>query len=140
MALGIAACSSADESARGGRSTDGAETSTVTTGGARLRSADGRVSLLIPAGALESDTELRLTARPKSNETLSEIFEFAPDGFQFDSEATLLITIQGGVGARIARLNSEGRWTAIESGSDGTGEHSARVRSLGTFSLIAIEK
>lgn len=64
-------------------------------GGGSLESADGMASISIPAGALDTVTTITVTVLPKTAETTSNVYDFGPDGLEFQVPASLNIKYAG---------------------------------------------
>jgi hypothetical protein len=95
---------------------------TIGPEGGTIASADGRVLLSIPAGALSSSTTISI--EPITSTTpggLGNAYRFSPDGQQFKKPATLSIiyepdSLRSGQPEAlvIAYQNAEGIWTAVK--------------------------
>jgi hypothetical protein len=74
------------------------ERPTVTTrvpsaSGGRVVSADGRAVLTIPPGALAVDTTITVRELAGTHETVTDVYDFGPDGLLFNVPARLDITV-----------------------------------------------
>ncbi|HEX4478824.1 MAG TPA: hypothetical protein VH142_27265 [Polyangiaceae bacterium] len=97
---------------------------TVGAGGGGLPSADGELTVDIPAGALSSS--VNVTIEPAIGVPAGHVgpaYEIGPTGTTFAHEVTLAFTYQASFGVlsnlRVATL-SNGAWTAISTSSDAT--------------------
>jgi hypothetical protein len=69
---------------------------TVADGGV-LTSASGAVTLTVPPGAVEADVTLTVNVVEGTDDTITAIYEFGPDGLTFRAQPTLEITYAAGV-------------------------------------------
>lgn len=113
---GLAGCSSDDVTAQAPTSTriSAATGGTVTDGA-------GTVSLEIPAGALAADTDISLAVAGKTDQTVSSVYDFGPNGLTFLKPVTLKIkgTKPDGKDVAIA-YEDNGTWKPLTDTSVGT--------------------
>lgn len=93
----------------------------------------------IPGGALAADTEISLTVQPAANGTASSVYEFGPDGLQFETPAALSIAFDGEVPEgkeAVLAVEEGGQWTALPGSSFAGGKVSAPVSHFSRFAII----
>jgi hypothetical protein len=127
----------------GCKSSTVAPASTTPTGGASIgpnggtiTSANGKVSLVIPAGALSSTQSISITTKTSSNtcpQALDSGYDLTPDGLTFSKPAMLTLsydtTIAGAIAELIGVASQEGTgsWYAWTGGSLDTVHHTVTV-------------
>lgn len=107
--------------------------------GGTLQTPSGAAQLEVPAGALAADTELSVTVAAKTADTASDIYDFGPDGLQFEAPVTLTILWDGDPGegnkAVIAWKDGE-TWTEIAGSSLTDGKVTAPVEHFSQFAVV----
>ncbi len=129
-----------------GTSTGPATTMTIGAAGGALTSADGRITLTVPAGALTADT--MLSVEPITNTVLLGIqsaYRLGPDGTTFTQPATVTFTYAAADTAGsstdaldIGYQDSSGAWHAYGSPTLDTGASTVSVSTshLSDWSLL----
>lgn len=143
LVFGLGACS--DDS--GGTTPDPDEgktfESTITAAsGGTLETESGSAKLEVPAGALAADTKLTVTVAAKEGDTVTSVYEFGPDGTQFQTPVTLSIKYDGTPGTdkkAVLATFVDGKWTEIEGSTLVGGMVSAPVTHFSKFSIIIVD-
>jgi len=106
-----------------GEASGTAMTATIGASGGTLRSGDGKLELIIPAGALASDT--MFTATPLTTKAPGALFAYrlGPEGTTFSSPVSIRFTASSAdlagsepAALRIAYQDEQGRWRAFDDG------------------------
>ncbi len=99
--------------------------SVVDSQGGELRSADGLLSLTIPAGALEGPTDIRIAraARQTFPDVVSSVYELSPHGLRFSKPITIKLRLEDAdQGVRLANLDDQAPEFLLDSHYDSTAQ------------------
>ena len=127
-------------SAGGGGSTPTEVTASITpVAGGTL--SDSGVTLSVPPGAVDENTEITLTVT-SSAETVSDVFAFGPSGVGFTVPATLSVSTFGltpGSGKTLALATQvDGVWNELAASAEGSALETS-ITSLGSFAVIEVD-
>lgn len=146
MLLLLQACGSGDDSSvekLGEVGEQASKTITASDGGV-LETESGSATLDIPADALAEDTELVVNTldtadQPDAENLGSYVFDFGPDGLEFESPVTLSLKLASdvpeGKTAHIATLE-DGKWKNISSSQIKDGKVSASITHFSLYVII----
>lgn len=142
----LVACSTDDSSAAssGGPSQSGTTTVRVTAAqGGTVTDPAGKVSLAIPPGALEKDTDITLKVAAAESGSAGEVFDFGPDGLKFLKPAVISVTAAGVTppeGKAISVAYLEGTtWKPIAGSAVTSGVATANVEHFTKFSIVLVD-
>lgn len=135
------ACSGSDDAETEGEGGGEVSKNISAEDGGSIEDASGKATLDIPAGSLSADTELTVITMESDGETESSIFDFGPDGTEFDPAATLSISfskeVPEGKKAVLATY-VDGAWEEIPGSSLKDGKVSGSVDHFSKFSVIFV--
>ncbi len=121
------------------------EESTMTTlndTGGIARSADERLELRFPTGALDAETDITITTHrdltfPRAK---TPIYEFGPDGIQFDRKVMIRVTgLVSEVELMVAQIDGEHAYRLPSSQWDpSTGEITAELEHFSSYAVLTV--
>lgn len=117
------------------------ETVTAATGGT-VETDSGSASVDIPAGALDGDTEITVTVEPPDNETASSIYDFGPDGTEFNVPVTIGIDYDGTPGKEkkaVLAWHDGHKWVEIPGSGLAGGTVTGEIDHFTKFSIIIVD-
>ncbi|MCB9537301.1 MAG: hypothetical protein H6704_13695 [Myxococcales bacterium] len=123
--------------------TPGAVEQAVTAAeGGTVEAGDGTAALDIPAGALPADTTITVAVEPAGQDTQTPIYDFGPDGLQFEMPVTLCIDFAGeapeGMEAAVAWQDGD-RWVALDDLTTEGGQVCGKTDHFTRFSVVWVE-
>lgn len=148
----LVACSSDDSSPSTSSSSSSSGSSateeTVTVhvsaaNGGTVADKAGRAKLDIPPGALDKDTDITLTIRPKSGNAVGDVADFGPDGLVFAKPATLELKADATLapdGKSLAvAIGANGSFSALPGSTYANGVAKANVEHFTQFSIVVVD-
>lgn len=115
-------------------------TQTITAAeGGTIATPSGSVQLQVPGGALAADTEITLEVKAAAAGTASSVYEFGPDGLQFQAPAQLAVAFDGNVPEgkeAVLAVEENGTWVALAGSSLAGGKVTAPVQHFSRFAVI----
>ncbi len=138
------ACSGDDDSSGPTAETqaDEVEVDVSAEDGGTVEDEAGTLELDIPPGALADDTTITLETLAQEDDTEAPVYEFGPDGLEFEEPVTLSIEFDGNVpdGQRAALATYEGgKWVEIDGSTFENGVVSGEITHFSKFSIIFVE-
>lgn len=135
----IPACSSDPDEAAAVSSTT---TRISAKDGGKVEDPSGKATLTIPPGALAEDTDISLSVFSATNDTVTAIYDFGPDGLAFLEPATLEINVDAatiGDKSVAVALETDGQFVALSGSSYANGVASAKVEHFSKFTVVFID-
>jgi hypothetical protein len=141
------ACSSSS-STTGGGADAGSAGQTVTVhvsaaSGGTVSDATNTATLAIPGGALAQDTDITLAVGATTSDTVASVYDFGPDGLQFQKPAALTIktdqTAPQGKALSIAYQDSTGAWKPVDGSSVANGAVTANISHFTKYSIVIVD-
>lgn len=119
------------------------QTITAAEGGT-IATASGKASIEIPAGALADDTEISIEVLAKDAATETNVYEFGPDGQQFQKAVTIALAYDGEPGtekkAVLAYFDVDsGKWKEVPNSGLVAGKVAGDVNHFTKFSIIIVD-
>jgi hypothetical protein len=151
FALAFTACES-DSGGSGDGSTgtpDPDEGTTVTKAvtaadGGSVATDSGNASIAIPAGALADDTEITIEVSAKEADTASSVYDFGPDGQQFQKAVTISLAFDGDAGVDMKAVlgtfdENAKKWKEVPNSALAGGVVTGDVNHFSKYSIIIVD-
>lgn len=104
--------------------------------------ASAEASLLVPPNAVDTDSEVTLTLEAATQDTLSQIYVFSPDGMVFLQAATLSITTASLTPPADQQLAlakySDNSWVPVAGATQLPSAIEASITTLSRFAIVSI--
>lgn len=149
LAFGACESDSGGSSGGTGATADPDEGKTVT---ATIKAADGGVvktesgnaTIDIPAGALADDTEITIAVMPAEAATASSVYDFGPDGQQFQKAVTISLAFDGHPGTDKKAVlgyydEDPAKWKEVPNSALAGGVVSGDVNHFSKYAIIIVD-
>lgn len=143
-AASVIACSTDDSSTVPGATSTTTVRINAAQGG-KVTDPAGKVTLDIPAGALDADTDITLAIGAARNGAAADVMEFGPSGLKFKKPAALQVkaaslTVPDGKKASLA-VEEGGKWVPITTSKvEGDGKTvSGTIEHFSSFTVVIID-
>ncbi len=121
-----------------------AVTQTITAAdGGSISTPTGNATLTISKNALAEDTEISVAVEAATADTAASVYNFGPDGLQFQVPVELAIKFDGTVGenqkAALATYDdAKGQWVEVEDSNLKDGVVTGKIKHFSKFSIILV--
>lgn len=111
--------------------------------GGTVSDKSGAITLAIPAGALDKDTDITLAVSGPANGSAGNVYDFGPDGLKFSKAATLTIKADGvavpaGKSVAVALLDGD-KLTPLDGSNFSNGVATAPVMHFTKYTIVFID-
>jgi hypothetical protein len=142
----LGACSSDEATSSTSPTASAGATVTVRVSAAQggtVSDKEGKVTLAIPPGALAADTDITLAVAAASNGSASAVYDFGPDGLQFQKPAALTlkgdgITVPDGKKAVVGLLDGA-TFKTVEGSSFTAGVATAPIMHFTKYAIVIVD-
>jgi len=149
LLLALAACGGDDGGGSTGSTPDPDEGTTAkatiaAADGGSVATASGKAAVEIPAGALADDTEISIEVLAQDAATATNVYEFGPDGTQFQKAVTISLAYDGTPGTEKKAVlawydEAASKWTEVAGSGLAGGKVSGDVNHFTKFSVIIVD-
>lgn len=135
----LAACSSDDASSGPSTAAKTVVVRVTAAAGGSVEDEAGHAKLVIPAGALESDTDITLAILPKSGGALVDVADFGPDGLEFLRPVTLELKADAALAgdeSLVLAVEEEGTFKELPGSTYANGVAKGDIEHFSKYSVI----
>ncbi len=121
-----------------------AKATIVAADGGEVKTESGNATVNLPAGALTEDTEISIEVAPAEADTAASVYDFKPDGQQFEKPVTISLAFDGEAGenkkAVLGTYDEEAKkWVEVPNSALAGGVVSGDVNHFSKYSIIIVD-